>query len=473
VTIHNLNVRNLLTIMTIGLLDHMGYGNLGDAATQEALIAHIRLRLPESQIVGFSLNPADTEQRHGVPSYSITNWHPGLDRQTMAAGTATSGSTIPTLKSFLKRIPILSPLLRSVQNLAREVKHLARSYGRVRALDCLIIAGGGQFGELWRGPWSHPYNIFKFSLLARLARTRLLVVNVGAGPLKSRMGKAFIKWSVEMADYVSFRDVESQALVDCLNVRRKTTVCPDSAYALDVSRYTRPDMPNVRRQLVVGINPIGFCDPRIWPRQNQALYSRYLDCLAEFLVWLSGEGYVPKIYSPEASVDTYAIEDLKDRLRTRLPASDLAELFVPPTETLGSLLTEMAGFDFVVTSKFHGVIFSHLLAKPVVAISYDLKIDHLMQAVGDSQYCLNIESFDSASLRLAFSELVENGSALKIKYRQTVEVRANSLNRQFDDLFSSANLQPGSRNPVGAIVGTMNGNAERRNTSSALEEVNR
>ena len=30
----------------IGLLDHMGYGNMGDAAIQEAFIANIRRRLP-------------------------------------------------------------------------------------------------------------------------------------------------------------------------------------------------------------------------------------------------------------------------------------------------------------------------------------------------------------------------------------------------------------------------------------------
>jgi polysaccharide pyruvyl transferase WcaK-like protein len=457
--------------MKIGLLDHMGYGNFGDAATQEALIAHIRLRVPEAQIVGFSLNPADTEMRHGIPSYSITYWHPGLDRPT-EAGNGTNGNLALALKSFLKRIPILSPSLRWVQNLVREVRHLGRSFLRVRSLDCLVIAGGGQLCELWRGPWSHPYNVFKFSLLARLARKRLLVVNVGAGPLESRLGKTFIKWSVRLADYVSFRDVESQALVRRLDIRRETYVFPDSAYALDVSQYGGSGTPKVRKR-VVGINPIGFCDPRIWPRQDLAVYARYLDSLAQFVIWLSSQNYELKIFLAERSVDAYAVEDLKDRLRTGLPATDIDRICAPPIESLEDLLTEMSGFDFVITSKFHGVVFSHLLAKPVVAISYHVKIDDLMRKVGDSQYCLNIESFDSASLQRAFAELAESSSGVGMKCRKVVATRADSLNRQFDDLFVLENLQSRSGKRGAGITQTNCEKPEWQNPSSALEEGER
>jgi polysaccharide pyruvyl transferase WcaK-like protein len=133
----------------------------------------------------------------------------------------------------------------------------------------------------------------------------------------------------------------------------------------------------------------------------------------------------------------------------------------------------MAGFDYVITSKFHGVVFSHLLAKPVVAISYHVKIDDLMRNVGDSQYCLNIESFDSASLRRAFTELAENSSAMSMKCSQVATIRADSLNRQFDDLFVPKNLLPRSGKRGAAITQTISEKPDWQNPASALEEGKR
>jgi hypothetical protein len=96
-----------------------------------------------------------------------------------------------------------------------------------------------------------------------------------------------------------------------------------------------------------------------------------------------------------------------------------------------------------------------------------------MRNVGDSQYCLNIGSFDSASLQRAFTELAENGSAMSMKCRQVAATRADSLNRQFDDLFVPENLQPRSGKRGAAITQTISEKPEWQNPSSALEEGER
>ncbi len=56
---------------TIGLLDHMGGGNLGDDTTQTAVIDAIKCRWPDAAICGFSMNPTDTEARHAIRAYPI------------------------------------------------------------------------------------------------------------------------------------------------------------------------------------------------------------------------------------------------------------------------------------------------------------------------------------------------------------------------------------------------------------------
>ncbi len=427
--------------MNIGLLDHMGYGNLGDAATQDALIANIRARVPGANIVAFSLNPDDTRRRHNISCYSITHWHPGLHKSGKA-GTAVRNPR-SRLKSFLKNIPVFSAVASWTLNLVRELVHLGRSFKAIRTLDSLIIAGGGQLCELWRGPWSHPYNVFKFSLLTKLANRKLLFINVGAGPLNSTLSKVFVRCSVALADYVSFRDLESQTLIKQLGVKCQTHVFADSAYALDISDNNIGSAVGARP--LIGINPIGFCDPRIWPKKDVYTYSRYLEKLVAFSLWLLSQKYRVRIFSGEASVDVYALEDLKEQLQNSLSPADINEMFAPASESVKDLLADMSGFDFVVTSKFHGVVFSHLLEKPVIALSYHNKIDDLMRAVGQKDYCLNIENFDDQCLRKVFMLLVDDAQDLRSKCREATRTYCDALKAQFDEVFVPNNLRPHSR----------------------------
>src|ERR1700722_5989643 len=61
----------------IGLLDHMGFGNMGDAALHESFIQNIKTRLPNVLLVSFSQNPGDTCKRHNIPCYPIEWNNPG------------------------------------------------------------------------------------------------------------------------------------------------------------------------------------------------------------------------------------------------------------------------------------------------------------------------------------------------------------------------------------------------------------
>ena len=431
------------TIKTIGLLDHMGYGNLGDAAIQEAVIANIHKRLPNARLVGFSYVPDDTAKRHGIPCYPIQWWYPALNTtENQAADTPGPKST---LKSALKNnTPLVYALTKHLLDFLRDAAFWVHSYRALRTLDLLIISGGGQLGELWRGPWAHPYTIFKFSLLTKLAGKKLYFLNVGAGPLKHPLSRFFVKCALRFADYRSFRDDDSQELVRSLGVKAKTHVYPDPAYALEVGEHLRhascgASMP------IVGLNPFGFCDPRIWPRQDLSVYSEYLEKLTRFSQWLVEQGYTLRVFTTEISVDRYAIEDLRERLLSRLASPELVgNIFQTPSESVKDVLHEMSEFDYIVTSKFHGIIFSHLLRKPVIALSYHRKMDVAMRMLGQEKFCTDVEHFDVSWLVAAFRSLVDERPSIQLRSAVAVETFAATLSQQFDGLF-----QP---KPAGSVL---------------------
>jgi len=277
--------------------------------------------------------------------------------------------------------------------------------------------------------------------------------------------------------------VESQALVHSLGVRRETHVCPDPAYALDMRDYLTSEPPTaltsarsrallatlrpaigtqlspdaarvsyLRRGAAaviskelrpkVGLNPAGYCDPRLWPRAQEDTYSRYLDRLTSFSKWLLEQNYDIELFTSDIGVDGYAIEDLNARLLAGVSPELASRVFLRPVVTLTELLVQMSTFDFVVTSKFHGVIFSHLLGKPVIATSYSLKIDQLMQTAGHGQYCLPIEQCDVDWLVERFQSLVREKDQLTQLFRKISTGRVAALRTHFDALFPPAIPSP-------------------------------
>jgi polysaccharide pyruvyl transferase WcaK-like protein len=405
----------------IGLLDHMGFGNMGDAAIHESFVRNIKARVPDARIIAFSQNPEDTRTRHQLVAYPISRPQPGRTppKQPRSRG------ILSALKGLTRRATTL------LRDCIGELRHLQRSCRIVKSLDLLVIAGGGQLCDLW---WFAPYNVFKFCFLAKLSGTPVAIIGVGADRLNNPSAKHFARWAVRLADYASFRDIESQALIRELGVTKQTHVCPDPAYGTDVGDV----MPSLRQDhatLTVGINPMGFCDPRVWPRREQAAYDRYLTNLTHFSLWLLRQHCKIELFTSDIGTDQYALIDLKERIMLRAPAALADRLVCRPVLTLPELLQQLTTFDVVITPKFHGLIFSHLLEIPTIALSYMPKLDHLMRAVGHERYCLDIASFEVCDLVAAFHAVLSEANALRSLFRKATAAYAEALQREFDRVF--------------------------------------
>ena len=81
------------------------------------------------------------------------------------------------------------------------------------------------------------------------------------------------------------------------------------------------------------------------------------------------------------------------------------------------------------------VVFAHLLNKPVLALSHHPKVATLMNDIGLSEYCVDMDSFDWDLLLKRFSLLVRNGESIKGVMAETLDGYRRKLASQFDDLF--------------------------------------
>jgi polysaccharide pyruvyl transferase WcaK-like protein len=92
----------------------------------------------------------------------------------------------------------------------------------------------------------------------------------------------------------------------------------------------------------------------------------------------------------------------------------------------------MSGFDYIVTCRFHGVVFAHLLNKPVLAIAHHPKVAELMSDLELSAYCVDIRDFDPNLLAERFAMMVVRTEEIKAHMAARLTGNRQLLRLQFD-----------------------------------------
>jgi polysaccharide pyruvyl transferase WcaK-like protein len=412
----------------IALLHHTGCGNLGDDAIIDAVVASIQRRWDNPDFTVFSMNPDDTVERHRIPSFPLRRyvWDSRRNGATQDNRARQYG-----LKNWLKTTR--NPVVRILRASVGEAALLVTSYRTLKSLDVLIVSGGGQLTERG-GPWSFPYALFTWSILAKLASVRFLFLNVGAGPLNHPLSRFFILKALRAAEYVSFRDKPSQDLATEIGYTGKSYVCPDNVYSLEVL----PPAPPARdsHPPIVGIAPMPFpfSDLLKYPPNADAIQRELIDKIATFTSLVLKEGYSVRLFGSDLKADPTAIENLGKSLLDHhgIPISKYV-----PIDSVDELLSGMSEMDYVVTCRFHGVVFAHLLNKPVLAIAHHPKVKDLMNALGLSKYCVDMTKFDPNELFDKFGSLLAETKTVKSSMAATLTDFRRESSAQFDGLFPS------------------------------------
>lgn len=417
----------------IALLHHTGCGNLGDDAIIDVVVRNIRRRWNNAKIMVFSMNPDDTAKRHGIPSLPIRRYT--WDIRPKSATTETTQPDGHKRRHWFRTTR--NPAIRLPRAAFGELALLVESYRVLKSFDLLIVSGGGQLTERG-GPWSFPYALFVWSLLAKRAGVRFVFLNVGTGPLNHPLSRFFVHRALRAADYVSFRDKQSQDLATDLGFTGRSYVFPDNVYSFEVASRNLPaqdvNLP------VVGIAPMPypFSDFLKYPSNADAIQDDLIGKMATFASSLVRQSYSIKLFGSDTRADPSAIEDLRRVLLSRHHISTPEYI---PLESVSGLLSRMSAMDYVVTCRFHGVVFAHLLNKPVLAIAHHPKVTHLMNSLGLSKYCVDMRTFDPLQLLDTFTSLVSDTETIKRSMAANLADYRLKLTIQFDSLFPPSSTQ--------------------------------
>ena len=421
---------------TVALMGPFGFGNLGDAAIQDAVITNLRLRLPRIRLVGISMRPADTQWRHGLDTYCYdTTAYLNLrraPRQAKHGGAAANalGASSVADPSNSRRPSRWYP--KRLMGRLPELQHAWYVFRALRHIDVLVASGGGQLDESWGGPRNHPFTLFKWTALARLRGVRVVFLSVGVGTIDSAEGRWFLRWTLRLTHQYTFRDTGSRDLANlALGTQRWAKVVPDLAFGLPVNPapYRSDSRPG---PLNVAIGVLPFYDPRMWPQRSAAKYEKYLGVMADFCRHVLEKGHRITLIVGEVNQDRVVIGDLLVRLNDNINEGRRERISAPSIATVNDLISALASADIVVADRFPGVLPSLLLERPVLALSYERKVRQLMIDLSQGEQCIELENLAHEPLRAAFDRLAIERERIQARLRSDIRLQTMQVMAQFD-----------------------------------------
>jgi polysaccharide pyruvyl transferase WcaK-like protein len=343
----------------------------------------------------------------------------------------------PGLLEFLKNIRAwLAVPLKYPKLIINEFRHINRARNLLQGFSLLLVSGGGQLDDYWGGPWGHPYALVKWGLIARSAGVRYIFLGVGTCTLESGLSRRFIRWALALAKYRSYRDQTSKSLLKDISFTLCDPVCPDLAFSIE-KRGVMPGSMASSSGKIVGVSPIAYLSGYNWPKKNLALFEAYIGNLVPFLAGLIRQGYQIVLFSTDGP-DRHVVAEIVAALSNGAESELSGSVRQVRTDTLEKLWDLYGDVDFVVASRLHGILLAHLALKPVLAISYDRKVDTYMKDSHLSEYCLDIHGFSTDALMSAFETLVANRTIVESRLNEIGSENARLLKCQYDLILDGA-----------------------------------
>ena len=190
--------------------------------------------------------------------------------------------------------------------------------------------------------------------------------------------------------------------------------------------------------MVVGLGVMTYHG---WLKDDQRgpeIYRTYLGKLAQFTLWLLDRGYCVRLLTGDTR-DRRAVEDLLMRVAEMADPFPADRLSASLSSSLHDVLLQIATTDIVVATRYHNVVCALKLGKPTLSLGYAQKNDTLLEQMGLSGFCQNVETFDVALLIEQFSALLADREQHEAQIRRVVDEYMGRLERQ-DEILTAALL---------------------------------
>jgi len=389
---------------TVALFGLFGVGNIGNEASLRAAVEALARHEPPFEPVVVCSRPHVVAGEHRIETVPIALSAPA---------------------PRLERFP------RVVRLAYRPFLELARWVAAVRFLrrvEGVLVPGTGILDDFGVKSYEMPYDLFRWTTAARLARRRVAFVGVGAGPIEHPISRWLMCRAVRNASFVTYRDDNSKTFMEGLGVRaRPGTVQPDVAFGLD-----RPQGEPFAGAdgLHVGLGVMSYFG---WTNDAEAgrrTFDRYVDTMTEIADALLEAGHTLRLLVGEAG-DTEAVDAVVAAVRSRRDLTD-DEISMPDIRNFDDLLDNVAATDVVIATRYHNVVAGLLTNRPTISIGYAAKNREVMTTFGCAHRCHDVGDVVVDDVLADFADLVDDAPATSAQLEEVNRRERRRVLQGFD-----------------------------------------
>lgn len=341
------------------LSGYYGFNNAGDEAVLYGIINSLRKLDGKIDITVLSNNPEQTMKLYNV--HAVNRWK-------------------------------INEILKAVQN------------------SHLLISGGG---SLLQDVTSKNSILYYLGVIfaAKILKKPVLVYSQGIGPVNIKRNRILTARLLNWADSITVRDTNSQKDLEHMGVKKEIVVSADPVlgfFADDVKiekgreLLERVDV-NINKGKILGISV------RPWKTAETNFIN-----IAEACDDLAAQGwqivFIPMHFPDDIQASREVIKHMKEK------AFLLKENYTP-----SEALSIYKAVDMVVGMRLHSLIMAAVVEKPLVAISYDPKVNRFMSLIGVEKV-LDIDHLKSQEILDLVQNTWENRSGFLENLKNTLSI---------------------------------------------------
>ncbi|WP_324824450.1 polysaccharide pyruvyl transferase CsaB [Sinanaerobacter sp. ZZT-01] len=338
---------------------YYGFNNIGDESILRAVIASLKLKLEDIDIMVLSKNPESTARRYHVKS---------ANRKSVTA------------------------ILKAVK-------------------ECdLLISGGGSLLQDATSKRSILYYLM-IMWLGILLRKKIFIYSQGIGPIVSKLNRKLTAWTLKRVDGIVVRDKASKELLIEIGLRSEDIYVTTDP----VLRIPKADLK--KGQQILEDEGIALDKNKItvgFAIRERKINSCFVNELCTSIQRLIAEKDAQIVLIPfHYSEDMAVIREIEKRISGELGCIKHKYL----TEEMMSIIGNM---DVLVGVRLHSIIHAAVMDVPIIAISYDPKINSFMHSI-DMKAMSSIYDFKSDFFMEEFEKTIQNQEEIRIRVQRRMK----------------------------------------------------